>query len=376
MYPKKLRIGFDKDKWIERCKSLNRKDNDPPFRDEQRAWYDTLRDFLPTMKPLKPTKRIYWGDHIWCNLNPDNQSDIDDFKRIINNGTDSCNLSFHIDSNPDLGRIVIARDWKGKQSEVKSLLSHIVDMWPRNYKVKCITTCAGFVQFDWPKDITRSEIGDNWNPNDAIVKNLVDCAKKNLNTILTKNLKRRLSRITDYISIGIDSKKEKISITDNYIGELHIELVFLYDLINDQIYWTGKSYPTTNQENGLVRITNLESHFIELANLGKVMLLGCHDLTVFNPRTQNSKGRRKKINDAFVKATIDEKPDVILHHPHTADSQMTWIAGWNFIERNLPNTILYLGSGRYYRAEGERSDLYKVLESTKHGNTIDCIVRN
>lgn len=84
MYPKELKIGFDRKKWIELCERLNKKDNDPPFRDEQRAWYDTLRDFLPTIMPLEPTRRIYSKCHIWCDLNPDNESDIEKFTGLIN----------------------------------------------------------------------------------------------------------------------------------------------------------------------------------------------------------------------------------------------------------------------------------------------------
>jgi hypothetical protein len=52
-------LGFDKRKWIELCDQINAHDNYPLFRDEQRAWYDTLRDFLPTIKPLLPTVRLY-----------------------------------------------------------------------------------------------------------------------------------------------------------------------------------------------------------------------------------------------------------------------------------------------------------------------------
>lgn len=42
-YPDELKLGFDRGKWIKLCEKINAKDNDPPYRDEQRAWYDTLR---------------------------------------------------------------------------------------------------------------------------------------------------------------------------------------------------------------------------------------------------------------------------------------------------------------------------------------------
>lgn len=64
-YPEHLRLGFDKSRWITLCASYQRKDNDPPYRDEQRAWYDTLRDFAPLHLGIFPTARIFPGDAVW-----------------------------------------------------------------------------------------------------------------------------------------------------------------------------------------------------------------------------------------------------------------------------------------------------------------------
>lgn len=82
-YPKSLKLGFDKSKWIEICERTMAKDNYPPFRDEQRAWYDTLRDFLPEIVGMKPTVRLYAGEKRWCDLNPEKLGDIELFKRIM-----------------------------------------------------------------------------------------------------------------------------------------------------------------------------------------------------------------------------------------------------------------------------------------------------
>jgi len=55
-YPKELAIAFNKEEYTDYCYQIKSKDADPPYRDEQRAWYDTLRDFLPlsdvTYKPV------------------------------------------------------------------------------------------------------------------------------------------------------------------------------------------------------------------------------------------------------------------------------------------------------------------------------------
>ena len=61
-------VGFNRQLWLQRCAELNRHDNSPPYRDEQRAWFDTLRDFPPACLGLQPVARIYAGTTVWCRL--------------------------------------------------------------------------------------------------------------------------------------------------------------------------------------------------------------------------------------------------------------------------------------------------------------------
>lgn len=82
-YPEELKLGFDKQRWINLCETLNKKDNNPVYRDEQRAWYDTLRDFVPSVLNHNPTVRIYAKDNVWCELDPDNAEDLKTFKNIL-----------------------------------------------------------------------------------------------------------------------------------------------------------------------------------------------------------------------------------------------------------------------------------------------------
>ena len=82
-YPEELKIGFNRDKWIDLCESINAKDNDPIYRDEQRAWYDTLRDFAPSILNLGPTIRLYSKDCIWCNLDINKEEDLEKFRKIL-----------------------------------------------------------------------------------------------------------------------------------------------------------------------------------------------------------------------------------------------------------------------------------------------------
>ena len=207
---------------------------------------------------------------------------------------------------------------------------------------------------------------------------LVEEAEKCARFILSGGLGEKLKEATDYITLGIDSYKEKISTTQNYISYPHIELIFLFDLRNNKFYWTGKSYPTSNQENGLVRIVDYRTHFVDLEDVGRVMILGCHDLSIFNNRNWKGMGKwRKGIKTNFRELAKRMEPVCVLHHPHTTVKTQTWLNAWHLLRKTLPSVEQYAGAGRYYEPDRERSKwdaLNDVLKSTKCGTTIDFSV--
>ncbi len=82
-YPDDLTLDFSRKQWISHCEQHDAKDNDPPFRDEQRAWYDALRDLLPSIKGLQPTVRLHARDMVWCSLDPDSAIDRKRFSAFI-----------------------------------------------------------------------------------------------------------------------------------------------------------------------------------------------------------------------------------------------------------------------------------------------------
>ena len=259
-YTDDIKLGFDKNVWINLCEKIKARDNDPPFRDEQRAWYDTVRDFLPEIKNLKPTVRLLSKDCVWCGLNPNNSKDVNTFKSFLegkkNIILDSKKFKIEIksDVDPFLGRIIIADAWSGDLKDAKKLLENICKIWPSDTKVSFIMTCGGFIQFAWPENLTKKGIGDNIYPNAEALNILFKKAEEQIKLLLDDNLKKKLRKFTDFLTFGIDSYKEKISTSQTYIGQLHVELVFLIDLKQDKIYWFGKSYPTPGQQKGLVRI--------------------------------------------------------------------------------------------------------------------------
>jgi hypothetical protein len=84
-YPREIPFGFDTEKWLRLCNSILAEDHDPPFRDEQRAWYDTLRDFVPQLRGLHSTLRLFAGEFPWCSLNPETARDVRRFGKSWEN---------------------------------------------------------------------------------------------------------------------------------------------------------------------------------------------------------------------------------------------------------------------------------------------------
>ncbi|HEY6269145.1 MAG TPA: hypothetical protein VIX11_12665, partial [Candidatus Acidoferrum sp.] len=137
-------------------------------------------------------------------------------------------------------------------------------------------------------------------------------------------------------------------------------------------------YPTTGQEIGLMRNIVLENHFLELGG-NKTMILGCHDLTIFNHRSDaKATGWRLDVKQRFKNLATEYKPRWVLHHPHTAVKKRTWLASWSGLAEALPSVESYAGSGTFSRKDygwDDRDDLLEVLAVTKAGDVMDVIVR-
>ena len=307
-------------------------------------------------------------------LNPESGIDLNKSNRIQEYKLLDWTFLVEEDPDPSLARIVISGEWSGDVSNSRKLLHEVCDKWPKGKRVSCLVTCGAFLSFDWPMHLNN--VGDNIFPDKKIIDLLQDEAEQQCNLLLDEKTRQELLCCTDVITIGIDSFKEKISLSDVSIRQPHIELVALVDLKSTKYYWTGKSYPTKGQEEGLVRTTKIPSHFVEMP-FGKIMLLGCHDLNVFSPRGKAATKAewRIKVRDKFYETAREQKPTIVLHHPHTTDSSRIWSVAWNELTSAVPSIKSYIGAGRYYRKEGVRSNIHEVLDKTKRGNTIDFIVK-
>jgi hypothetical protein len=79
LYPDDLKLGFSVADWRDLCRGLEARDDEPFDRDERRAWYDTLRDLVPTVYGFGPTARLYGGAYPWCSLDAGSARDRERF---------------------------------------------------------------------------------------------------------------------------------------------------------------------------------------------------------------------------------------------------------------------------------------------------------
>ena len=86
-YPEMISVGFSISRWQELCREIDAIDDTPIDRDERRAWYDTLRDLLPTVNGLQPTIRLYAGAYPWCELDSASLHDRQRFISLLRGDT-------------------------------------------------------------------------------------------------------------------------------------------------------------------------------------------------------------------------------------------------------------------------------------------------
>ncbi len=166
--------------------------------------------------------------------------------------------------------------------------------------------------------------------------------------------------------------------TDAHIPDNHAELVYVVNLKTGDTHFTGKSYPTPNQESGLLRVLDLGSHFITIDGVS-AMVLGCHDLTIFNPRSDaKATGWRLQTKTKFKNYARERKPRCVLQHPHTTVTPMTWRQAWNALLAQLPSVTSYLGTGCYSYRDSKnglnRKPLQAVFDGTKSSDVADIVV--
>jgi hypothetical protein len=228
-------------------------------------------------------------------------------------------------------------------------------------RLNVLTACGGFVEFEWPKD----SIGRHTDFDELVVEAQAAC-----NVILTARVRQSLRRTTKFLSLGMDARWG-----EDY-RQPHAELVVLVDLDRNHYYWSGKSYPTLGQRRTLIP-ARIESHAIEV-NGERILLLGCHDLTAFNPRAMStSKGAHFQLGEKMRTLARKHKPSLVLQHPHVTDTARSWRSPWLNLARDLTSVKKWMGAGRFVGRgpNGQhRGQLDRVLRDTASEATVDVLV--
>ena len=193
-----------------------------------------------------------------------------------------------------IARIVVHGKPASSLRAAREMLLEAFENWPISSRVKFTITPGGFVVGDFP---SRWSGGLAWDSSSDDLDALIRVAKPLLDACITKHVLAAANARTRVLTIGVDLVSDAE----------HAELVAVIDCDSGEIVrWTGKSYPTGNQEALLVQVSDVDTHLLKIAE-EKVLVLGCHDLNMFSARAranQSPKGVRRRRCDAMAKATV------------------------------------------------------------------------
>ena len=363
-YPTGLEFYFSLEDWIKYCDKTKAKDNDPIDRDEKRAFYDSVRDIEAAKHGYK-LFRIKHGEFDWSNSNA--KEYLLDLLKFSGKVKSEKTIKQSESNEYKIGRLVFTNEisWNPSGKLINKFISTL-----EKVKVEFLITPGGFLSYNLPNkyksfsidELERKHLRDLFSLADEKVMKFIEHIPKPAIDILNRNVK--------YFSIGIDFGEE------GKYNEPHIELVALYAFKQKKVInLTGKFYPTSYQKKHLIKVKDFNSKFIQLGD-DKVLILGCHDLSIFNPRGQANLGSgsyKAEISKEFYKRFEQEKPNVIIQHPHVTTLKRTWLNAWKNIEKKYP-FVTHYASGIYApQIHKEKDNLVEVLNFTKKGKVIDVI---
>ena len=224
-------------------------------------------------------------------------------------------------------------------------------------EIQFLTTPGGFVFISFP---TKWEGASGWSSKPEDFEVLTQLAALYVKQIISPRIVEAARNKVKYLTLSLDLRSSNTP--------LHAELIALIDLASGNILnWTGKSYPTMDQEKSLIHITNLKSHLTEVDG-EKLLILGCHDLNIYNNRARTNQkvgGSRHQRCQAMLKLFDTFQPTIILQHPHATDTWKTWIQGWKEVSRRYPQAA-WASAIAYASPFKAREPLIDVLSKTHH----------
>lgn len=261
-----------------------------------------------------------------------------------------------------------------REASLAEELLHVAlrDGWPEGLRSKVLITPGGFLIAPWPVS-WNGATGWASQPHDLAL--LVQAAEEELWKVLTRRVLELAARRTRILSLSVD-----LFAGDTFL-EPHAELVALVDVKRRKVVrWTGKSYPVAAQERGLVQVSDLESHLINVAG-EQVLILGCHDLNMFSARAYANQAagtpRRTRTAD-MLKRARKFAPTLVIQHPHLTDSPRIWSTAWGSLRNSFPSVKAWASAVCFYRnGLKERAELGTVMDGTRssHEDVLDILVR-
>lgn len=266
-----------------------------------------------------------------------------------------------------IGRVVLIPDRDRTMYSFAGVLRELYRSY-QSTKLTFLVTQGGCIEFPWPKKISKPISVDNCTKQEmaALCASASEALRKQLSA-LSKKERSWLKQNVRFIAVGLDGSNAVNS----------IELVGIYDVRRGKVtHWTGKSHPVNSQKDRLVKVTDLETHFINLAG-HKLMVLGCHDLNMFSPRSRaTAKGSKHESILRMASLMKKYKPEVVLQLPHKTDSPNIWNLAWKTLEKDYASIEHYASGILYYRGGRKpRGVLQDVCDKTKKGDVMDFVLR-
>ncbi len=219
-----------------------------------------------------------------------------------------------------VGRLVMSGEAYSKV-ERRDLLAEVADaLSEAGTSVGLLVTPARFLVGRLPDGYAGSQ---GWDTDRVDFERMADIAAALVADLMTADLRSRMRGLVDTLVVGVDLHP------NGNDGEPHVETAFVVETASGRVLErTGKSYPTSGQQDGLIRNRELKSHFVDVDG-DRVAVLVCHDLAAWNPRGKAvRRGERADVGDGFEAAIERSHPTIVVHLPHTVATSKTWSTSW------------------------------------------------
>jgi hypothetical protein len=375
-YPAYLPLGFDTQRWIGNCDYNEPGDAAYHRREAVRAWYDTLRDFVPSVLGLRPTMRLLANEYRWCELSWSSRENRDDFRQILSERAQF--WSIHCQGSPSarFGRIAIDGAWSGDTNAARRLLGDVAVALGGQSRLTCLSTCGAFLRFDWPRGLASGGIAE---PQPHEIAALMACGEGRVRSVLTDELIGRLRPRCAYLSLGVDTRMVKTTRASDGCAEPRAELICVVDMEKKSLHWTDGTWQSPQAQQSVVHrpLTNVASRFLRLDGV-PVLILGERDLSALGPSGPAALGWGQTQITEYRNLAAEHRPAAVIHHQHTTVTARTWRRDWQHLIDELPFINSYAGSFAYSYKDADwdkRNSLTEVLHATQRGEVLNIVVR-